>query len=96
MKFTTNRTLEIHINKDVVRFLKKKGIYNLYYFNLEQHLNKRYKEYPNVKICYPLTIGSFKWDDSKEKYNFWLKLENEFSKKNNKGIIRLEYLKNIL
>ena len=44
MKFSKNKKLEKYIGEEIIDFLKKKGLYDLYYFNLEQYFNKIIKD----------------------------------------------------
>ena len=77
MKFSKNKKLEKYITKDIINLLKKKGLYDLYYFNLEKCLSDQLKNDLNRQVNIPLVIGSFIWKDSKEGYDFWRNIHEE-------------------
>ena len=77
MKFSKNKKLEKYIPKDIINFLKKKDLYDLYYFNLEKCLSDQLKNDLNRQVNISLVIGSFIWKDSKEGYDFWRNIHEE-------------------
>lgn len=77
MKFIKNKKLEKYITKDIINLLKKKGLYDLYYFNLEKCLSDQLKRDLNRQVDIPLVIGSFIWTESKEGYDFWRNIHEE-------------------
>lgn len=96
MKFSKNKKLEKYIGEEIIDFLKKKGLYDLYYFNLEQYFNKIIKEYPKKEVSLPFTIGSFIWKDSKEGYAFWYNINETINHLGLTYETKPAYLKNIL
>lgn len=96
MKFSKERKLEKYIHPDIIEFLKQKNIYNQYYFNLEEYLNKKVKENSNLQIVIPFTIGSFSWSQSKENFSFWENLHEEFNSLNSIDEYKKEFIRNLL
>lgn len=96
MKFSKEKKFEKYIGKEIIYFLKNKGLYNLYCFNLEKYLNNKVKDYPDNMVNIPFTIGSFVWRNSEEGHTFWYNIQEET---NHLGLMyecKTEFIKDLL
>ena len=67
--------------KFLVRFLKERNAYSKYRHNLLLHKGYHYRTFIKMFMNSGILSNSFFWRDTKEGYDYWRKLNDEFRNK---------------
>ena len=83
MKYSTKKMTKMNENKIkfFVRFLKERNAYDKYRHNLFLNKGCNYKTFLKMFMNGGLISNAFSWRDTKEGFDYWEKLYDEFVEK---------------